>query len=361
MRQRILLVSLLLVAMFAVSPTATATGTQQSNCSFPVSKVDATGTRVTLDEKPQRVVTLSPSAAQIMWEIGAKDKVVGVTRYASYLDGADEKANVSGTGQAFVNVEKVVSLEPDLVLAPNSVSKETVKKLRDAGMTVYAYRSATTIEDVYRDTAVTGSLVGECDGSKKTISWMKDRIRTVRQAIDGEQRPDVLYLFYGYTSGKGTFINQIIRTAGSNNVATKVGISGYKQINKEVVVKQDPDWIVLNEQDPAVPDEAGYRNLTAVRKNRTVVVPIEYMNQPAPRVVYAITNLTKQFHPDAYAAANATTNTAESTTGTTTKTMETVDEDEATTTTESNGQPGFGVTNVLVAMVGALLLVRRWR
>ncbi|MFH5801856.1 PGF-CTERM-anchored ABC transporter substrate-binding protein [Haladaptatus sp. CMAA 1911] len=356
MRQRILLVSLLLVATLAVPPAATVTATQQSTCSFPVSKVDATGTKATLDEKPERVVTLSPSAAQIMWEIGAKDKVVGVTQYASYLEGASEKANVSGTGESFVNVEKVVSLKPDLVLAPNTVSKETVKKLRDAGVTVYAYRSATSIEDVYRDTAVTGTLVGECGGAKKTVSWMKDRIRTVRQAVKGEQRPDVLYLFYGYTSGKGTFIDRIIRTAGGNNVAAKVGISGYKEISKEVVVKQDPDWIVLNEQDPAVPDETGYRNLTAVRKNRTVVVPIEYMNQPAPRVVFAITNLTKHFHPDAYAAANATTNT----TVTTTEMISAADESEATTT-ESNGQPGFGVISALVAMVGALLWVRRWR
>ncbi|MFB9808828.1 ABC transporter substrate-binding protein [Haladaptatus pallidirubidus] len=228
-----------------------------------------------------------------------------------------------------------------------------MKKLRDAGVTVYAYRSSTSIEDVYRDTTVTGTLVGECDGAEKTVSWMKDRIGTVRQAVEGEQRPDVLYLFYGYTSGEGTFINEIIRTAGGNNVATKVGVSGYKQISKEVVVKQDPDWIILNEQDPAVPEEAGYRNLTAVRENQTIVVPIEYMNQPAPRVVYAITNLTKRFHPDAYAAANATT--AETTTKTTISPVENEE------TTKSEGQAGFSVTSAVVGMVGALLCIRRWR
>ncbi|WP_266081876.1 PGF-CTERM-anchored ABC transporter substrate-binding protein [Haladaptatus caseinilyticus] len=352
MRQRILLISLLLVATFAVPPTATATATQQSSCSFPVSKVDATGTSVTLDEEPQRVVTLSPSAAQIMWEIGAKDKVVGVTQYASYLKDADKKANVSSTGESFANIETVVSLEPDLVLAPNSVSKKTVRKLRDTGLTVYYYRQATSVEDVYRDTSVTGTLVGECGGAKKTVSWMKDRIGTVREAIKGEQRPDALYLFYGYTSGKGTFVDSIIQTAGGNNVATKVGITDYKQINKEVVVKQNPDWIILNDQDPTVPDETGYQNLTAVRNDRTIVVPIEYMNQPAPRVVYAITNFTKHFHPDAYAAANATITDA---------TAETTTDSEETTTTESNGQPGFGVTSVVIGMLGALLIVRRWQ
>ncbi|WP_227356636.1 PGF-CTERM-anchored ABC transporter substrate-binding protein [Haladaptatus salinisoli] len=334
---------------------ATPTSPQNASCSFPVSKVDATGTTVSLDKEPRRVVTLSPSAAQTMWEIGAKGKVVGVTQYANYLKGANEKANVSGSGQSFVNIEKVVALKPDLVLAPNSVPKRTVKKLRDAGLTVYYYRRAATIEDVYRDTTVTGRLVGECDGAAETVSWMKDRVKTVRQAVEGEKRPDVLYLFYGYTAGKGTFINEIVQIAGGNNVAAEVGVSGYKQISKEVVVEQNPDWIVLNDNDPAVPEGAAYENLTAIRKNQTVVVPIEYLNQPGPRVVHAITNLTKQFHPEAYAAANSTTaNTTTETTVEPTKTSGGSEE----TTTETQGQPGFGVASTVVAMLGAMLLVR---
>jgi iron complex transport system substrate-binding protein len=90
MRTSTILISLLLLATVTVPPSATATAPQKSGCSFPVSKVDATGTTVSLNKEPERVVTLSPSAAQIMWEIGAKEKVVGVTQYASYLKGADE-------------------------------------------------------------------------------------------------------------------------------------------------------------------------------------------------------------------------------------------------------------------------------
>jgi iron complex transport system substrate-binding protein len=98
-----------------------------------------------------------------------------------------------------------------------------------------------------------------------------------------------------------------------------------------------------------------------VRKNRTVAVPIEYMNQPAPRVVYAIATLTKRFHPDAYATANVTnTNTATTAPGTTAGTASSSANSEKTMT-KSNGQPGFGVTSALVAIVGSLLFVRRWQ
>lgn len=309
MRLRIPLTVLLLIITVCVPPptAATAPSTSVQACSFPVTEVDATETNVTIEQEPQRVVTLAPSAAQIMWEIGAKDKVVGVTQHASYLEGAERKVNVSGTGQSFINIERVVALEPDLVLAPSVTDEQAVQTLRDAGLTVYYYRDATSIEDIYRDTKVTGRLVGECDGAQETINWMKERISTVRQTVKGQERPDVLYLFYGFTAGRGTFVNEIIETAGGTNIAAKVGISGYKQINPEVIVKQNPEVILLNDEDPAVPDTPAYNNITALQKNQTVIVPIEYLNQPAPRAVYAITILAKQLHPQAYAEANATT------------------------------------------------------
>jgi hypothetical protein len=75
---------------------------------------DATGEEITLQERPERVTTTNPSAAQTMWEIGAKEKVVGLTKYAAYLEGAETRTNVSGAEQ-IVSLERVVALEPDLV------------------------------------------------------------------------------------------------------------------------------------------------------------------------------------------------------------------------------------------------------
>ncbi|MFB6078001.1 MAG: cobalamin ABC transporter substrate-binding protein, partial [Halarchaeum sp.] len=81
----------------ATAPAATADeGAAATTCAFPVTVTDATGANVTVADEPGRIVTLNPSAAQTAWEIGAKPKVVGVSQYASYLDGASERANVSG-------------------------------------------------------------------------------------------------------------------------------------------------------------------------------------------------------------------------------------------------------------------------
>ncbi|MFC7165724.1 ABC transporter substrate-binding protein [Halospeciosus flavus] len=213
MRQRLLaaflVVSLALAALPAgvsagVATDATATQTQvecsfpfsatdatatqtQVECSFPFSATDATGTEVTVTDEPQRVTVLAPSAAQTMWEIGAEEKVVGapVNQYSTYLEGIENKTNVAAAGsQEWVDNEKVVNTSPDLVLAPNVISNDTVDKLRDAGLTVYKFEEAESLDDIYAKTLLTGQLVGACDGAEETVSWMKDRISTVREAVE---------------------------------------------------------------------------------------------------------------------------------------------------------------------------------
>ncbi|MFB6361460.1 MAG: PGF-CTERM-anchored ABC transporter substrate-binding protein [Halobacteriales archaeon] len=351
-----------LVLILAVLP-GTAAGTAASpshGCTFPITVTDATGTQITVEKGAERVVTLNPSAAQIMWEIGAQEKVVGLSKYASYLNGSENRTVISGEEQVVV-FEKVVDLDPDIVLAPNTTSADTIEKLREAGLTVYHFERDTSIKDVYERVLVVGRLVGECDEAQATVNWMQERIGVVQEAVEGQERPDALYLFFGYTAGSGTFINEIIETAGANNLAADAGIQSYQQISPEVVVEQDPDWIILNSNDPALPESDAYNETTAVQEGQVVVVQIEHLNQPAPRIVYAITKLAKAFHPEAYAAANATP--TPSPTPTTAMTDTASPTPPATITdTASPGQSGFGfLVGLLAVLLTMVTLVRRRR
>ncbi|GAA0251770.1 PGF-CTERM-anchored ABC transporter substrate-binding protein [Haladaptatus pallidirubidus] len=348
MKQLLLSAMLVVATLFggvAVGPVGVA-GAQET-CSFPITETDATGTDVTVEEEPQRIVTLSPSAAQTMWEIGGQEKVVGVTKFSTHLDGANAKANVSGAGTTTVVPEKVVAQNPDLVLAPNVIPDQTVQKLREAGLTVYKFDEAKTIEDIYAKTELTGRLTGECDGADETVSWMKDRVNTVREAVSGEDSPKVLYVMSGgFTAGEGTFINKVIETAGATNVAAEADISGYKQISNEVVVQQQPEWFIVS-AGAEVPN--AYSETPAAKQNQTVSLNSNYVSQPAPRIVHPITKLAKTFHPEAFEQANVTT-TAETTT-----TADSQGDTAGETTTESGGQPGFGGVGAVVA--GALAVV----
>lgn len=387
MRRLLIVASVAMLVLAAGAPAlgvVGATATQESDCSFPVTKTDASGHEVTVDAEPQRIVTLNPSAAQTMWQIGGKEKVVGVSQFADYLDGAEDRETVTSGYPSSVNVEQVITLNPDLVLAPNTISNDSVSQLRDAGITVYRFQMASSIEEVYQKTQLIGQLSGECSGAEETVSQMKTDVKNVEQAVEGQEPPSVYYhMGDGFTAGTNTFIGKAIETAGGHNIAADVDASEpYFQISGETVVEQDPDWVVVTAQpdnlgeNPRsyIPDDSVVRNTTAWEENNILVLNANYLSQPAPKITQPLTRMAKSFHPDAYAeAAGTTTQTTTTTTSTSTTTTPTsatqtsatqtsatpTSTAPTTTAEEEGGAPGFGLGAGLLAMLGAALLARR--
>ncbi|UIP00431.1 PGF-CTERM-anchored ABC transporter substrate-binding protein [Halobaculum sp. CBA1158] len=371
------------VAADGPDPTTTAaTGTgalasTQASCEFPLTETDATGTDVTVEERPERITTLNPSAAQTMWEIGGEDQVVGVTQFASYLEGADERANVSAAGFG-VSVEKVVGTNPDLVLAPNASSPETVQALRDAGLTVYHFSGATTIEDVREKTTLTGRLTGNCEGAAEANAWMNANVEAAETATADAEDARALYpLGGGYIAGTETFISAMLSISGGANAAGERDLTGYPQINDEVVLELAPEYLVVTGYSSYLLDEEPYASTPAVENDNVVTVNRNWMNQPAPRsVVMGVRALTEGFHPDAAASAefqtraeataSMDTETPAETTDATTDTADTDTAETAATRTTSAGgtsttTPGFGVALAVLAVLGSALLARRDR
>jgi iron complex transport system substrate-binding protein len=350
------------VVLVAFAPAAGLAATPQDapqpalDCTYPVTLDDATGTAVTVDEEPERVVTLLPSAAQTMWAIGAEDKVVGlpVNQYTAYLDGREGKTDISGDGVGPVR-EKVVGANPDLVLAPNATDPATVSALRSDGLTVYYYHEATSLAAVPNKTERTGQLVGAPEAAARQAAATRGTVDAVETAVADESRPRVYYSLGGqFTAGANTFIHDVIVTAGGENVAAEANVSGYAPLNQEIVAQQDPEWIVLPEGF-SVPDGAGFNNSTAVREDQVVTVNDNFMNQPGPRVTQPLGRLAETFHPETYdpaAVADPTTPAPETCAAAMTTDMATATEsatsgmDETPTTTEMDETPASGTTSV---------------
>ncbi|MFB6166602.1 MAG: PGF-CTERM-anchored ABC transporter substrate-binding protein [Haloarculaceae archaeon] len=355
------LVGLLLTApASAASPAVGAAGgvaaaTSAPDCSLPVTLTDATGTRVTVDERPKRIVTLQPSDAQTAWTIGIQDRVVGlpINQYTAYLDGREDKTNVKNDDLS-VNVEKVVALRPDVVLAANVTDPQTVRKLRQAGLTVYEFGLTESLDQIGRNLETVGRLTGSCQAAADAADEYRQRVATVRRAAElANETPSALYHMRGdYTAGTGTFIDDVLTTAGATNVAAQAGITGYKPLNREVVANRSVDWLV-HARGTTVPHDAPYAQTTAVRRNQTIALNENYLNQPGPRVVVPLTRLAKRWHPDALARANETVANVTDTGGSTGS--------DATTTDSASGfGPGFGAGVGLTALaIGALLARRR--
>jgi iron complex transport system substrate-binding protein len=364
-RRSLSLVLVLLLSTVAAAPAATAqsqsvaTQVTPVDCSYPMTVEDATGTEVTVESEPEDVVVLAPSAAQTMWAIGAKDKVVGmpVNQYTDYLNGTDSRTDVVNSALQ-PKTETIVGLEPDLVLAPNILDNETVESLRDRGLTVYRFDSAGTLADVYDKTRLTGRLVGEYDNASRTSARMRAEVDAIQGAVEGQERPDVYYVMAGgFTAGPGSYIHELITVAGGHNIGADANITFYGEISQEVVAAEDPEYIVVNE-NVEVPDNAATNNSTAVREGQIVRVNQDYLNQPGPRNVIPLRKMASAFHPDAYAEAE-TTDVTVSGVSTCAQTTGGGEGTTGETTTAVSG-PGFGVGVALLALLaGALVFGRR--
>jgi ABC-type Fe3+-hydroxamate transport system, periplasmic component len=367
------IVALVLISAVAVAPAAAEEhDATYQECEFPVTVEDATGEEITLEEPPDRVTTTSPSAAQIMWELDAQDQVVGVTRFATYLDGASERTDVSA--QFGVNIEKVANTTPDLVLAPNT-SAGNVEGLRSANLTVYHYAAATEIDDIRDQTRVTGQLTGNCEAAAETNAWMDANVDAISEVTaEADKQPDVMYSLGGqegqdpFIVGGNTFVTSMLEAAGANNVAADEG-TGYPQLSAEVILELDPEFLIVTEGGESIVESEPYASTTAGQEGNTITLQVNYLSQPAPRsVVFTTHNATEQLHPEVYSPDTyvprsditvISESEAEAQQETATPTPSEAQQETPTETADS--VPGFGAIAALVAMLAAALVATRRR
>ena len=268
-------------------------------CSFPVTRTDATGESVTISEDPDEVFVLGPSAAQTMWEIGAQDEVVGVSygdiSYVDYLAGIEDKTNA---GSSFTpSIETIVDEDPDVVLAANIISDDVIKKLRDSGLTVYKFREATSVDFVADKTRDYGKFVGHCEDAEERAEQMETQVDVIRAAVSSVDEPKALYLLGedGYAAGEGTFSNELVETAGVDNIGDEQG-SGYPQLSTEVVLAEDPTWLIRTYEF----DTSEYAGATFEDEENYILVDDNYISQPGPLIVEPMVTIVETVHPEAY-------------------------------------------------------------
>lgn len=368
---------------------ANASGVASSHCTYPTTVTDATGTEVTVGEDPDSLVALAPSAAQILWSIGAEDEVVGMPQdyYTGYLNGTEGKTDVVNDDGTVIT-EAVVGSEPDLVLAPNVVPNETVQALRDSGLTVYKFENARTLEDVYAKIELYGRLTGHYEQAGQVSARMQGQVSAIRDAVRDEENPRVFFhLGGGFTAGEDTFIGQLIEAAGGDNIAAgEINTSsGYGTLSDEIVAQKDPEWLVLNGQFGTVPKTAAFNESTAVQEGNLVRVNRNFMSQNGPKNVVPLKTMAQAFHPEAYESIDfagvetptpvscstptptaTATATPEGATATAEPTAAMTDTPTATetatpTATTSDGGPGFTAVTALVALLAGALVARRRR
>ena len=271
--------------------------------------VDDLGRTVSVNKIPERIISLAPSNTEILFALGLGDKVVGVTEYCNYPKEATAKPKVGGFST--VDIEKVVSLQPDLILATHIHSKTAIPALEKLGLTVLAL-APTSIDAVMKNI----TLVGEITGQGKQASQLVGNLRARIEAVDNKarnlapnQKPRVLYLTWHdplMTAGTKTIVDDIISKAGGQNIA--YDISGDKAIDLETVINRNPQVIIASTgmgtgQDlpwQYVRTEPRLKNTEAVLKNRVYKIDGDIIHRPGPRIVDALEQMAQFIHPEIF-------------------------------------------------------------
>ena len=271
----------------------------------PVTVTDQVGRVVSFTTPPQRIISLSPSITEIVFALGLAERTVGVTEYCNYPPEAQEKEIVGGFSTP--NLEKILELAPDLVLA-STIQVEEVPMLEEMGIPVVVIEPV-TLEEIFSSIALVAEVTSTVDVGEELLQSMKDRIDFVEEKlakVAEEDRVKIYYEVYSdplMTGGKKALVNEIINLAGGVNIFAEIDES-YPQISAEVVAERMPDMILypdyhgtaaLMEETMAV--RPGWENIPAILNSQVFAISDDTFARFGPRVVEAVEEAARLFYP----------------------------------------------------------------
>jgi iron complex transport system substrate-binding protein len=269
----------------------------------PVRVVDGDGDTVQLAAPAQRVISLVPSATDLIVALGGRAQLVGRTRY----DRDSSLASIPSVGGGLdPDLERVAALRPDLVVtwSPSKSSALRARLLAE-GIAVYAVPTQDTAA-FYASNSALGALLGRDSAARALATAVRDTLAAVHAAVAGRPTPSVLYLIWGdppMTVGPHTFVAELIGVAGGRDLFADA-TTDWPRVSMEAIVQRAPDVIVPAVGEDAgrgaerIQDTPGWRTLAAVRAGRVVPVPADLMERPGPGLGRAARVLARAIHPE---------------------------------------------------------------
>ncbi|MCR5589502.1 MAG: ABC transporter substrate-binding protein [Bacteroidales bacterium] len=289
---------LLLLLLVACGHSGNQTTKQSSNDTV----TDDYGRTVVVPTQPQRVVSLSPAVTEIIYALGAQEMLVGRTDFCEYPAEAQQLPSIGGISN--LNIESILSLNPDLVISGSMVSKKVTDQMDAMGVPMVCVIEKPRFNALFDNISAIGHLVGKEHEADSLIENLELRIENLISSTDSSQLstpnsqlPTVYYVVgFGasgnFTAGGNTFINDIIRMAGGRNIAEDVEGWSY---SLEALVKEDPDYIIVRREDSAAfCGMKPYNTLSAVRNGHVIGIVSGTLDLQVPRNIDAVLYLRQR-------------------------------------------------------------------
>lgn len=276
----------------APGPTESDAAAGATEAEFPVA-VSAANGEVEIDQRPERIVSLSPTATEMLFAIDAGGQVVAVDSYSNY----PEEAPITDLAAFQPNIEAITEYDPDLVVASNDPG-DLVDGLTAVGVPTILLTSAGTLDDTYQQIEQLGVATGHVDEATELVSRMQREIDEISASVPEFDEAPTYYheldpTYYTVTSD--TFVGQVYALLGLENIADAAEgageAGGYPQLSAEYIVEADPDFIFLADTKcceitpESVAERPGWAEITAVQRDAIVPLDDDVASRWGPRIV----------------------------------------------------------------------------
>lgn len=266
---------------------------------------DELGRTIVLPDQLHRIVCLTPGLTETVFELGAGDAVVGVTDHTTFPEAARAKPSVGILTHPAV--EKIVALQPDLVLLEAHFNREeTIHQLEDLSVPAFAV-DPQGMAGILRMVRSVGEAINHRVEAESLVKRLSDKRDAIAARVKGLPRPKVLVVIWYdpvHTAGSKAFITDVIAAAGGQSVTADIP-QAWPQISMEEVIERSPDFLLLIKELHGgitldlLKSHAGWDRLPAVREARVIYVD-EKMELPSPSVFEALEELARTLHPAAF-------------------------------------------------------------
>lgn len=270
-----------------------------------MSIVDDYGRTVKLTGTAERIISVSPTPTEMLFAIGAGSHVVGVDDYSDY---PAEAANLTKVGSYSLNLEVIISLDPDLIVCSDLVPRAQLDQLATQHGIPYFIFATRTMEDVYKDIRLAGGLTAHTTEADALVTELQTRVNAVtnKTLAAGVSQPRVYIEYYPlWTYGPGSFGDDLIRLAGGKNIASNAS-SEYPELTSEFIIAQDPDVIVFTigpmttTTGAEIASRSGWNAISAVENDEIYSLDDNLLSRYGPRIVDGLEQLAEIVHPELF-------------------------------------------------------------
>ncbi len=274
----------------------------------PGATVDNLGRLVNIDQIPQRIISLAPANTEVLFALGLGDKVVGVTDFCNYPPQALEKEKIGGFSTP--DIEKIIALQPDLILASSIHAQEVIPALEERNLTVFAL-APENLNGILESIQTVGKITGRQQEASRLVTQMENRIEvTTDKTQNLENRPRVFCIIWHdplYSVGSQTIEQELIEKAGGMNIFQDA-FTKYKTVDLEGVIVLNPEVIIAfrgHGEAQSKPFEwaQGESRLMvtqAYKNNRIYQIDGDLIARTGPRIVDALEYLAYFIHPELF-------------------------------------------------------------